>query len=177
MFIERKVYVMHEENIDPWDVAAQRRNAARIAQAADAEVAAAQERITRERERTEAEALAQSMQAAIDAAVPELEAFLRRRGAAAKALLAAVGEQAHVMFGSERGGGSYHSVFFYRDGLTQEVGHMSGYSSTATRTWPATAHDAVEYFAYYGYGRNDPERVRTIVAWFEERMDAYARRG
>lgn len=158
---------------DPWEIDAQQLNAERTA-AERLEQARRDEEAARfaAQQRAAAEA-ARTMRAAIEYAVPRLLAFMTQRGAAAQRLLAESGERAHVLFGSNEGGGSYHSVYLDGNGLRQEIGRFGGYGGTPENKSAATVHDAVGYFAHYGAGKGKPEQVRNIVAWLTERIDAY----
>lgn len=118
---------------------------------------------------------------AITEAEQSLARFLAARGGAAQELLRARGERSYVLFGQERDGSHYASVFFYHNGLARETGYDGvavAYSKElreSTRLSSATPRQAAEYFAYYGEGQNDPEKVRGIVAWFTRKVDGFVR--
>lgn len=117
----------------------------------------------------------QEMKDAIAEAVPALTTFLAQRGAAAQRLLSACGDNALIMFGDEREGDFYSSVFLHGTGLRYENGMAGRYSSVPAVNRPATPKEGVEAFAYYGEGCDNPQKVRDIVGWLTAQVDAYAR--
>jgi hypothetical protein len=167
---------MHGSTPERWLEAAEQLRSQRMEQDLAAEVEAANDRLERERAYAAAKARHDEMQAAIDAAVPELEAVIARLGEAAKQLLAAHSDNAHVRFGGIDEGGGYHSVYFHSvHGLVHETGHQGGQSpAVADRMWPATAREAVEQYAWHGRGHKNPRRVRNIAIWFERAVEQAA---
>lgn len=161
---------------DPWDVAANTLSA-RQAAMKRIEQARRDEAAARLAARRQAAAEAdRAMRAAIEFAVPQLEALMAQRGTAAQRLLAASGEGAYILFGSARGGGKYCSVYLDQNGLRREVGTCGGLGSKPTDKRAATAREAIEAFAYRGAGKDKPELVRIIVTWLTDQVDAYAPR-
>lgn len=122
------------------------------------------------------------LQRAIADATQSLADFVSQRGAAARELLAARGNQACVIFGEDRDGGYYTSVYLYEGGLAKESGFngtsalYGGQNQEPPSTHKATPRDAVLSFAYHGQGHKNPETVRGIVTWLTQQVDAIARR-
>lgn len=119
----------------------------------------------------------QLLEEAIAQATPSLAAFMNEHGDAAMRLLRARGNNAYVLFGVEQDGGLYSSVYLYEGGLGTENGcnelsvAYSKEPQKTPQTRAATPEQAVHFFAYYGFGRKDPEKVRTIVAWLTEEIN------
>jgi hypothetical protein len=167
---------------DPWETAAdklRRMHQTSVAQAAQLEEEHRLEAAAREREYTAKKA---AMDAAINEAVASLRTFVRERGEAAQALLAAYTDArpemqtpAHVLFGCISGGGTYRSIVFDRHGIRQEGGSFGGLGGQPDgEPMPATVIEAVRYFAMHGEGKNKPELVRDIAVWLTQKLDRFA---
>lgn len=159
--------------MDSWSAAADRiAEQRRQREAAEAEACAAEDQRLAA-ERAAAEAARVEMEEAIAAATADLENFMRRRGAAAMKLLAAANE--YILFGCDSGGGQYSSVYIDGSKIGQEVGKRAGYGTKPISNNVVGADTAVRYFAYYGIGVRNPQKVCEIVKWLEGRIDAIAR--
>jgi hypothetical protein len=160
---------------DPWDKAAARIGRARQQRDQERQDAERARRAMALAEQEEQDRAHKIMLAAITEATPKLQAFLAKRGPAARRLLAAIGPHGHVLFGCDQGGGSYASIYLHGAGLRYEQGTASGYTSSPTARRSATAAEAVHFFAYHGAGRGNPERVQNIVSWLTAELDRYAK--
>lgn len=154
---------------DPWTRAAEGVRHKQKEIVAQREREAANRRSMLAAEQAARETAQRELQAAIDHAVPLLEAFLEKRGAAAQELLGALG--AFIVFGDGSEGGGYYSVYLSGGGLKHEIGTGSSYSRTATEIRPATPQEAVKAFAYDGEGRRDPNAVGIIVEWLTSHIN------
>lgn len=160
---------------DPWLQAANRirtdRETDERARADEAE----RQRLQREQEQAKREREHAEMEAAIAVAVPALERFLRERGAAAQAVMAAHGDRKSITFGGNSEGGYYSNAFFYAHGLARESGRGGGYSPVETDgPKPIGVEEAVRAYATDGAGHGRPDRVRNIVSWFERQINSEA---
>lgn len=157
---------------DPWDTAANNLTAAR--KAAE-QLAAAQ--ATRQADADAADRLYRQqeaeLQALVDEVTPVLEAFVAQRGGPAQRLLAASArDHKFVRIGTMTDGGYFDTIVFDEWGFARFTGYEGGQGGgTVSSRKPATARQAVEYFARYE--RNAPDQVRRIVAWLENEIDRH----
>jgi hypothetical protein len=159
---------------DPWDTAANDITANQAAQKRRLQQEAAAKHAKLQADIATSKAALREIQAAISVAVPKLTTFLNKRGAAAKRLLAARSEHAHIVFGDEREGGAYYSVYLNGEGLMYECGTGGSYGVKREVKRAATPEEAVRAFAYDGRGRNNPKQVREIVDWLTKEVDSRA---
>lgn len=116
------------------------------------------------------------MEIAIEETTPVFRQFIRERGAAAQALLAARGQGEYVLFGADKSIGYYKGIYFTQLGIREgEQPNTYKIRKGEDGAGPSDAARAVQFFAWFGGGYNDPDKVRNIVAWFQAQMDKLAR--
>jgi hypothetical protein len=158
---------------DPWDIAAQKITQQRAETARLQEMQRKEAQAEFATKRAAADVTHREMQAATAEAVRQLTTFFSQRGAAALRLLAAHGKDAFVVFGAEREGGEYFSIYLDKNGLRREEGAGGDYGTRPFLIKAATLQEAVEAFAYHGPGVKNPQVVRNIVSWLVEQINKY----
>ncbi len=136
-----------------------------------------QEEAQRRAEQIAADQRRQALDAAEAEGARALAAYLRDHEASARRLIAAAPNNV-IPFGHDTGGGYFSGVYFGEDGLTKERGQAGSiYGSQPPpppQTEPCSVEEAVRYYSLYGMGNSDPEQVRQVARWFEQKLAGVA---